>query len=654
MEQLEALIARVEALESEIRDPEQLKKRLLPLFDTLLLSGLQEKDAKTREILARYLADIFSESARIDREALQEAIAPILSPAISKEIEENKNRMIDALYPIMGGMVSRYVTHTLKTFMENINRKIEQGLSFERYRIKIQSKLTGVSESELLLRMCDNTQIEALFVIHKKTGLLIAEALRENSTIVDPEIVASMASAVKDFINDWINTQNEETKKEVELLSYGDATLYIESAGTVYMIAFLESEPSYKQRDDLHRFFVFLLERYDRFFQRYDGKKTEEISRIETQLHEYLENVSQGCTTREKTSTPYTKYLIAFVVLATVGYFGTLVYKRYSLKTIEEALYTEFGESLRLSYNENDDIVAEGVFKHYDNVAKVETILKKKLGKPVTMHIALAPEAIEERIAKSSKPKSYRDDIVLRQTLRRLESKYNSVDVLKNEVETLKKMSISVRDNKSAISQTLRRLVNEYDENTKRVHHLKDNIETLQMEADKLEKRLRLVVKLVILGKELDALLSQSPFYDANRKILVFDGYRVFAVGKVAPQADLREKIATALRYYLAPFVFDGILFPYIEKIRIVSYTDDKGSHESNLKISQARANNIAEIVLNLEGVDSEKIKPLLEVKGMAEANLIYKEGKVDSNASRRVEVSVVLDEEKLKNALER
>jgi len=152
---------------------------------------------------------------------LSEALKNVLASSISREIEENRDKMIDALYPILGGMVSRYVANTIAEIRENIDKKIDEGLSLKRLERKIKSKLTGVSESELILQEETRAKIRAIFVIQRDTGLLIAESSWQNDEFEDPHIVASMASAIKDFIEDWIKSNQEDTK--VQLVSYGNA-----------------------------------------------------------------------------------------------------------------------------------------------------------------------------------------------------------------------------------------------------------------------------------------------------------------------------------------------------------------------------------------------------------------------------------------------
>jgi hypothetical protein len=275
----------------------------------MLLERLENKDAQIQGILSRYLADIITQTSKHSITDLSRSLQSIISPAIAKEIAENKDVMIDALYPILGGMISRYVTQAIKEMMDMINKKVEEGISFERYKRKIKAKLTGVSESELLMEESAGAIISSIFVIHKKSSLLVAQAYLEDKKIDDAHMVASMASAIKDFINDWI--QSNKSQKEVQILSYGDATLYIESAGSVYLVAFLDTEPDAALRREMNTFFASIIKKYVGFFQKFNGDDSaDEVVALSLKMEDYL--YAQKNATR-KVKKNSAKYIFIFI-----------------------------------------------------------------------------------------------------------------------------------------------------------------------------------------------------------------------------------------------------------------------------------------------------------------------------------------------------
>jgi hypothetical protein len=159
LQQLQEITFKLQALEIETKNIDKVSQKVWELFDDAFLEKLAQKESKTIAVLSQYLSTIITKSASTHEAELSRSLQSVISPAISKEIENNKAKMIDALYPIMGGMISKYVTQAIKEMMDNINDKIENGLSFDKYKRKFKSKVTGVSETELLLEESSDASI---------------------------------------------------------------------------------------------------------------------------------------------------------------------------------------------------------------------------------------------------------------------------------------------------------------------------------------------------------------------------------------------------------------------------------------------------------------------------------------------------------------
>ena len=282
---------------------------------------------KLRELL---VGDEIEHLKELDNKLQEDVFNDKVAKAISKEIANNKDMMIDTLYPIIGGMISRYVTQAIKEMMQNINNKIEDGLSIEKYRRSIKSKITGVSEMELLVKESNRAIISSLFIIKKDSGLLIAKSELDDKQIDDPHMVASMASAIKDFINDWVESNKSQT--EIQVVSYGNATLYIESAGSVYIIAFLNTEPEYELRNSINSFFASIVREYSDFFQTFDGDDNAlEIEALSSKMYEYLNRqkslTKPHTSTKKKNPIKYILYLLLFLSTIYITYSLNIKYK---------------------------------------------------------------------------------------------------------------------------------------------------------------------------------------------------------------------------------------------------------------------------------------------------------------------------------------
>jgi len=398
LEQLKELESKVKTLDLRMENPESIKAAVLPLFDTLLLERLQSKDSRTIQIISDHLAQIITQTSQDSPEALSQSLQSVIGSAIGQEIKNNKEMMIDSLYPIMGGMISKYVSQALKEMMESINAKIEDGLSVKTYKRKIKSKITGVSETELLLEESADARISSLFVIHKESGLLIAEGHIADKEIGDMHMVASMASAIKDFINDWI--QHNESNNEVQILSYANETLYIESAGSVYLIAFLDKEPDSELRANINDLFASLVSKYATFFQNFDGDdSTPEVKALSETMTAYLqtETKMKELSVSNNSQKPF-KYIMGFLALFFVGYMAYLSNGWYFEYQLEQEIKEKTGERVALRQTK-ETMEVTGYVDSFAHARQVATIISQKSQKILINHLAIPINSIDRRMA---------------------------------------------------------------------------------------------------------------------------------------------------------------------------------------------------------------------------------------------------------------
>ncbi len=280
----------LDAILTYIKDPSFFKAHFDTLFDDLFKEHISQKDSRVKDALADHFSNIVSKSIEQDLLGLRKSLSAVIAPAIKEQIEKNSDEMIDALYPILGGMISKYVSQSIKQMTQKIEKRIQTGLSWRRYLLKLKSKLSGVSESEILLEQSMEQRAKSIFVIHKQSGLLVAEASCVHKEIKEPEMVASMASAIRSFVLEWIEGADDRGEREdLSMVSYGNSTLYIESAGSVLFVAFFDEEPDFESRAHVNELFSNLMLKYGDYFSDFDGKENKKIRlKIEEKIRENL------------------------------------------------------------------------------------------------------------------------------------------------------------------------------------------------------------------------------------------------------------------------------------------------------------------------------------------------------------------------------
>ena len=291
-------------IEHQIYDPKELIDLLLPWISELLRLKITE----SREEIVQIIAPIIDETIRsrteqdkismstaiapviplaisqqiiIAPEEVSDAIAPAMGRAIKKQIEIEQNIMVDALYPVIGSTIAKYMAETIRA----INRQVEETLSVEGIKRKIRAKLQGVSEAELILKEALPFTIQAIFLIHKASGLVISDIQHSDVEQLEAEMVAGMLTAIRSFANDCINQSGSIT--ELDTIEYGTSKIILEVAGYCYLAIVVRGEPSKNFIWKMRQFFSAIVKKHGDLIEKFDG----DPDSIPIEIHTLLEKL---------------------------------------------------------------------------------------------------------------------------------------------------------------------------------------------------------------------------------------------------------------------------------------------------------------------------------------------------------------------------
>lgn len=328
---LQEEINKINEMILEIRDlkdqhkQETLVDRLSGLITQILSQSIQENQGKLYATLQPLFSKALLDELNSSNNDLKKILFPIISSAIQDQVHKQKDTIVDALYPIMGNMISRYVSNAFSQMMYDVNDKIQNTLSFALLQRKIKSKLYGVSEAALLMQESNFTDVKSIFLIHKESGLLITDIHREESERIDEaEMVASMLSAIRSFVNEWI--ENHKKLSEISEIEYGDSSISIESAGSFYLAVVARGDS--KSIDDKITSVVSkIAEKYSQEIANYDGDKSKiDIFNMQGILSTLFDNQVE----KPKKKFPLISTLILLMLLSLPLYFYiTHSYKEY-------------------------------------------------------------------------------------------------------------------------------------------------------------------------------------------------------------------------------------------------------------------------------------------------------------------------------------
>ena len=200
--EIDLLKAKIKHLENLLESKEKLALKISPIVDDKLMEFTDE---------------------------IPNTLGPAITQSLKKEIENSKDQVVDALYPIIGKMIKKYIQKEFQLLSEKINTQIQQRFSFKNLFRKVKSKATGVNEGELIIKDVSETKIQEIFIIEKHSGILKANYSKTNT--IDKEVLSGMLTAIKSFVEDAFKTGND----NLESIEYGLYNIHIQNFNSYYI-----------------------------------------------------------------------------------------------------------------------------------------------------------------------------------------------------------------------------------------------------------------------------------------------------------------------------------------------------------------------------------------------------------------------------------
>lgn len=187
-----------------------------------------EQEYLDQSNLEKHIAPIIKEKLDKFSEEIPDKLGPTITEALSVQIKSSQDQVVEALFPIIGKMIKRYIQEEIKALSDSINEKVQKTLSIKSIKRKIKSIITGVSEKEIILSELSKPEIQQIFIIEKGSGLILTEYVKEET--LDKDMLAGMLTAIKSFVEDAITHKNE----QLELIDYELNQIYLKNLNSYY------------------------------------------------------------------------------------------------------------------------------------------------------------------------------------------------------------------------------------------------------------------------------------------------------------------------------------------------------------------------------------------------------------------------------------
>lgn len=252
---------------------------------------LLEQTIEEREKLSEKVNPIIAFQIEEFKKSIPETLGPTITQTLKQEIKNSKDEVVDALYPILGKMIKKYVAQEMKLLSEKMNNQ----LSFlSLWKRKVKSIFSDKNEEELMFDELNSAKIQQVLLIEKDSGIL--KGSYSKSKTMDEEMVSGMLTAIKSFVEDAFNQRNQ----NLELIEYELYQIHIQSFATHYMAVVISGNYGLTAKNKLQDLIFDFYNSYmamnlDLVFETKNAKKSIEPAgkpHIERKLEKYFSHAN--------------------------------------------------------------------------------------------------------------------------------------------------------------------------------------------------------------------------------------------------------------------------------------------------------------------------------------------------------------------------
>jgi hypothetical protein len=206
-------------LEADRADNHQVKQ------DVDFLKGeLMEK-----EKFYSHLDPYFQQKILYLQQNFPHLFGPFLSNAIKLQIRDSQDEVIEAMYPIIGKLIRKYITVEIEQLGSKIDRQLQNTLSLQAWWDRIVAFVSGEKHSEGVMSKALPFQLEEVFVIANDSGLLLGHYSFNN--LIEPDMIAGMLTGIKSFVEQAFMQGSQ----DLQSLEYDDYKILVNGFHSFYM-----------------------------------------------------------------------------------------------------------------------------------------------------------------------------------------------------------------------------------------------------------------------------------------------------------------------------------------------------------------------------------------------------------------------------------
>ena len=183
-------------LRSLLIGPEQTKlAHLQKQLDNLPARSIEAED------ISRVLPEAILVRTKAGKDKqLANALTSTVEAALSVSVKKDPRLLVEAIVPLLGPAIRKAVSQVVSEFTQKIDQALEQNFSAKGWRWRWESWRTGKPFAEVVRSHTLLFQVEQVFLIHRKTGVLLQQVVEGTSIVQDVDKVSQLLVTVQNVL----------------------------------------------------------------------------------------------------------------------------------------------------------------------------------------------------------------------------------------------------------------------------------------------------------------------------------------------------------------------------------------------------------------------------------------------------------------------
>ena len=132
------------------------------------------------------------------------ALAEPVAQALGSAVQNNRQSIVDALFPVIGPMIRKAIAEALRGLVGNLNDAIESSFTPRGLKWRLEAWRAGVPYAQVVLKHRLAYAIDHVFLIERGSGLVLGHASAPGLPPLDTDAIAGMLTALGDFVDDSV------------------------------------------------------------------------------------------------------------------------------------------------------------------------------------------------------------------------------------------------------------------------------------------------------------------------------------------------------------------------------------------------------------------------------------------------------------------